>query len=81
MVILKVRGQNTNEKTEKQMAENAIKISGDDGAACITSLVPRVKHAKLRNGLEFYRASRVGFLRQVAYELISADHELFEFLV
>ena len=37
----------------KQTAENGQKISGDDDAAIIASLVPGVKNSKLRNGFEF----------------------------
>ena len=54
--MVNVRGQNLNMNMVKQMAENGQKISGQDDAADITSLVPGVKNSRLRNGLEFDRA-------------------------
>ena len=50
---MKVRGQNSNRNTVKQTAENGQKISGDNDADGITSLVPGVKNSRLQNGLEF----------------------------
>ena len=51
--MLKVQGQNSDRNTVKQMAENSQKVSGDDDATGIASLVPDVKDSRLRNGLEF----------------------------
>ena len=50
---MKVRGQNSNRNTVKQMAENGQKILGDDDAAGIASLVPGINNSSLQNGLEF----------------------------
>ena len=49
---MKIRDQNSNRNTVKQTAENAQKVSGDEDAAGITSLVPGVKNSRLRTGLE-----------------------------
>ena len=77
--MVKVRGQNSNWNTVKQTAKIAKKISGDENAAGITSLVPGVKNLRLWNGLEFDRGV-IGLLEQVAFEVIPADHEHFETL-
>ena len=53
---MKVRGQSSNWKTVKQTADNGQKISGNDDAIGIMSLVPGVKNSRMRNGLEFGRA-------------------------
>ena len=49
---VKVRGQNSNRNTVKQTAENCQKVSGDEDAAGIMSLVSGVKKPRLGNGLE-----------------------------
>ena len=74
--MVKVRGQKSNRNTVKQTAENGQKISGDDDAAGLASLVLDVKNAGLRNMVW----TRLGLQRQVACEVIPADHEHFESL-
>ena len=65
--MVKVWGQNLNRKMFKQTAKNGQKISCDDDAAGIASLLPGVKNLRLRNCLEFDQAYSVfpteGFLR------------------
>ena len=56
-----------------------LKISGDEDAANVTSLVPGVKNPKTPEWSGI-RPGVIGLLRQVAYKLIPADQEHFESL-
>ena len=78
--MVKVQGQTLNRNTVKQTAENNRKLSGDNNAAGITSLVPGIKNPRLWNGLEFDWPYYIGLLRQVAYKLIPVCHEDLELL-
>ena len=71
--MVKVRGQNLNRNTVKQTAEIGKKISGDNDADAIASLVPGVKNLRIRLGV-------IRLPRQVVYEMIPADQEHFESL-
>ena len=49
---MKVGSQNSNKNMIKQMAENGQKVSGNEEAIGMTSLVPGVKNSSLWNCLE-----------------------------
>ena len=61
------------------LPEMATKISVDEDAAGITSLVPGVKNLRLWNGLEFDWRFQV-FLQSVEYKVIPTDYADFESL-
>ena len=75
---MNVRGQNLNRNTVKQTAENGQKILDDD----IAGIASWCQASRIHRAEEWYwiRPGIIRLLRQVAYDMIPADHEHFESL-